>query len=139
MFNSLNHIAEETAMATRILSLTLMVSFLLCLSSTTQAGGHIDPAGFTDDALCRPESRARFRQLMYLGLTDAFRAFNSGPHLYSYWDYQRGAWAKANGLLIGHLLLSPGAADRLKAAGIDKTPRAKEKPSDHTPVWCELD
>ncbi len=98
-----------------------------------------DPSGFADDALCRPESRARFRQLMFLGLTDAFRAFNTGPHLYSYWDYQRGAWTKDNGLLIDHLLLSPQAADRLKASGIDKTPRAKEKPSDHTPVWCELD
>ena len=98
-----------------------------------------DPAGFTDDALCRPESRARFRQLMYLGLTDAFRAFNTAPHLYSYWDYRRGAWAKDNGLLIDHLLLSPGAADRLKASGIDKTPRRMEKASDHTPVWCELE
>ena len=98
-----------------------------------------DPAGFADDALCRPESRARFRRLMHLGLTDAFRAFNAQPHLYSYWDYQRGAWAKDNGLLIDHLLLSPEAADRLTASGIDKTPRGKDKASDHTPVWCELE
>ena len=98
-----------------------------------------DPAGFADDALCRPESRARFRLLMHLGLTDAFRAFNTQPHLYSYWDYRRGAWAKDNGLLIDHLLLSPQAADRLAASGIDKTPRGKEKTSDHTPAWCELD
>jgi exodeoxyribonuclease-3 len=97
-----------------------------------------NPAGFADDALCRPESRGLFRRLMYLGLTDAFRAFNTAPHLYSYWDYQRGAWQKDEGLLIDHLLLSPQAADRLKACGVDKTPRAKEKPSDHTPVWCEL-
>ncbi len=102
-------------------------------------GDLYDPAGLKDDALCRPESRARFRRLMYLGLTDAFRAFNTQPHLYSYWDYQRGAWAKDNGLLIDHLLLSPQAADRLTASGIDKTPRGREKPSDHTPVWCELD
>ena len=98
-----------------------------------------DPAGFADDALCRPESRARFRRLMHLGLTDAFRAFNAQPHLYSYWDYQRGAWAKDNGLLIDHLLLSPEAADRLTASGIDKTPRGKDKASDHTPVWCDLE
>ena len=97
-----------------------------------------NPAGFADDALCRPESRGRFRRLMYLGLTDAFRAFNTAPHLYSYWDYQRGAWPKDEGLRIDHLLLSPQAADRLKACGVDKTPRGKEKPSDHTPVWCEL-
>jgi len=98
-----------------------------------------NPAGFADDALCRPESRGRFRQIMYLGLTDAFRAFNTQPHVYSYWDYQRGAWAKDDGLLIDHLLLSPQAADLLKASGIDKSPRGKEKPSDHTPVWCELE
>ncbi|PPR74019.1 MAG: hypothetical protein CFH05_01103, partial [Alphaproteobacteria bacterium MarineAlpha3_Bin4] len=73
-----------------------------------------------------------------LGLTDAFRTFEKGPHLYSYWDYRRGAWQKDNGLLIDHLLCSPQAADRLTGAGIDKSPRGKEKASDHTPVWCEL-
>ncbi|NQV99610.1 MAG: exodeoxyribonuclease III [Rhodospirillales bacterium] len=98
-----------------------------------------DAKAFADDALCRPESRARFRSLMNLGLTNAFRVFDTAPHVYSYWDYQRGAWQKDNGLLIDHLLLSPQAADRLTAAGIDKTPRGKEKASDHTPVWCELD
>jgi len=98
-----------------------------------------DPASFKDDALCRTESRARFRRLMYLGLTDAFRSFNTAPHLYSYWDYQRGAWQKDNGLLIDHLLLSPQSADLLKNSGIDKSPRGQEKPSDHTPVWCELE
>ncbi len=98
-----------------------------------------DPVAFADDALCRPESRGRFRAMLNLGLTDAFRAFEHGPHLYSYWDYQRGAWAKDNGLLIDHLLCSPQAADRLDAAGIDKRPRGREKASDHTPVWCELE
>ena len=97
-----------------------------------------DPSRFVDDALCRPESRARFRQIVNLGLSDAFRAFNTQPHLYSYWDYQRGAWPKDNGVLIDHLLCSPQAADRLKAAGIDKRPRGREKASDHTPVWCEI-
>ncbi|MCH8237021.1 MAG: exodeoxyribonuclease III [Proteobacteria bacterium] len=97
-----------------------------------------DPKGFADDALCRPESRARFRTLMYLGLTDAFHALHPAPHEYSFWNYQRGAWPKNDGLRIDHLLLSPQAADRLVAAGIDRTPRGKEKPSDHTPVWCEL-
>ncbi len=97
-----------------------------------------DAAAFADDALCRPESRKRFRTLLNLGLTEAFRALNSTPHAYSYWDYQRGAWQKDNGLRIDHLLLSPQAADRLVKVGIDKTPRGKEKASDHTPVWCEL-
>ena len=97
-----------------------------------------DPIAFADDALCRPESLGRFRAIRNLGLTDAYRAFNTEPHRYSYWDYQAGAWAKDNGVLIDHLLLSPQAADRLIASGIDKSPRGRERPSDHTPVWCKL-
>ena len=98
-----------------------------------------NPAGWADDALCRPESRNRFRALNNLGLTNAFRALHPEPGQYSYWDYTGGAWQKGFGLLIDHLLLSPQAADRLNQAGIDKTPRGKEKPSDHTPVWCQLE
>jgi len=98
-----------------------------------------DPKGWADDALCRPESRNYFRTLSNLGLTNAFRALNPGAGKYSYWDYTGGAWQKDFGLLIDHLFLSPEAADRLTAAGIDKSPRGKEKPSDHTPVWCELE
>ncbi len=97
-----------------------------------------DPAGWADDALCRPDSRNRFRAVMNLGLTDAFRAFNTTPGEYSFWDYTGGAWQKGFGLRIDHLLLSPQAADRLAASGIDRTPRGREKPSDHTPVWCTL-
>ena len=97
-----------------------------------------DPKGFADDALCRPESRALYRELVYLGLTDAWRAIHGAEVSYSYWDYQRGAWPKDHGLRIDHLLLSPQAADRLRDSQIDSRPRAKEKASDHTPVWCEL-
>ncbi len=97
-----------------------------------------NPAAFANDALTQPETRARFRAMLYLGLTDAFRSFNTLPHQYSYWDYQGGAWSKDNGLLIDFLLLSPHTADLLRSAGIDKGPRGKEKASDHTPVWCEL-
>jgi len=96
------------------------------------------PRAFADDALTQPETRTRFRALLHLGLTDAFRAFNTLPHQYSYWDYQAGAWQKDHGLLIDFLLLSATAADALTNAGIDKGPRGKEKASDHTPVWCEL-
>lgn len=101
-------------------------------------GDVYNPEGFADDALCRPESRRRFRAVVNLGLTDAFRVFDKTPHRYSYWDYKAGAWQKDNGLLIDHLLLSPQAADRLQDAGIDRTPRGREKASDHTPVWCKL-
>lgn len=97
-----------------------------------------DPEGFAGDALCHPETRARFQTLCYLGLTDALRAFHPQLGLYTFWDYQAGCWNKDQGLRIDHLLLSPQAADRLTASGVDKGPRGKEKPSDHTPVWCEL-
>jgi exodeoxyribonuclease-3 len=98
-----------------------------------------DPKGWRDDALCRPDSRARFRRLIHLGLTDAFRAIESRPHRYSFWDYQAGRWHRDEGLRIDHLLLSPQLADRLVGAGIDKTPRGWDRASDHTPVWCELE
>jgi exodeoxyribonuclease-3 len=97
-----------------------------------------NPAEFANDALCRPESRGLFRALVNLGLTDAFRAFHGEAHRYSFWDYQQGRWYRDEGLRIDHLLLSPQAADRLLAADIDKSPRGKEKASDHTPVWCEI-
>jgi exodeoxyribonuclease III len=98
-----------------------------------------DPVGWRDDALCRPDSRARFRKLLHLGLTDAFRALHAEPHVYTFWDYQAGRWHRDEGLRIDHLLLSPQAADRLSACAVDKGPRGKDKASDHTPIWCELD
>jgi len=97
-----------------------------------------DPEGFADDALCRPESRSRFRELSYLGLLDALRELNPQKGLFTYWDYQAGRWNRDEGLRIDHLLLSPQATDRLTASGVDRGPRGMEKPSDHTPVWCEL-
>jgi len=97
------------------------------------------PTAFANDALCQPQSRAALRTLLNLGLTDAVRAFHLDDAQYTYWDYQGGAWPKDNGLRIDHLLLSPQAADRLTAVGIDKAERGKPEPSDHVPVWCELD
>ena len=98
-----------------------------------------DPAAWVGDALFRPETRARFRALAHLGFTDAVRATTDAPGLYSFWDYQAGAWQRNMGLRIDHLMLSPQAADRLVAAGIDKHVRAWDKPSDHVPVVAELD
>jgi exodeoxyribonuclease-3 len=98
-----------------------------------------NPILFANDALCRSETRALYRSMMNLGLTDAFRVLNPGERGYSFWDYTAGAWQKNWGLRLDHLLLSPPAADRLAAAGIDKAPRGREKASDHTPVWCELE
>ena len=98
-----------------------------------------DPVGFAEDALCQPESRNIFRSMIFMGLTDALRVFHPEPGIYTYWDYRRGAWQKDHGLRIDHLLLTPQAADHLKTADVDRRPRGKEKASDHTPVWCELE
>ena len=97
-----------------------------------------DPAGWADDALCRPETRAAFRRLLHLGLTEAYRARHPDTVAYSFWDYQKGRWRRDEGLRIDHLLLSPQAADRLEACEIDRGPRDQKRASDHTPVWCEL-
>jgi exodeoxyribonuclease-3 len=104
----------------------------------TEADVH-DPALWRGDALFLPKTRASFRALTHLGLTDAVRATTDDPGLYTFWDYQAGAWQKNNGIRIDHLLLSPQAADRLVTTGIDKHVRAWEKPSDHVPVWIELE
>jgi exodeoxyribonuclease-3 len=98
-----------------------------------------DPKAWLEDALYQPESRAALRKLEFLGLTDAFRECHAETHQYTFWDYQAGAWAKDHGIRIDHILLSPQGADRLKACGIDKAVRGGDRPSDHVPVWCELD
>ena len=98
-----------------------------------------NPEAWTRDALFLPETRTRFRALTNLGLVDAVRASTDAGGLYSFWDYQAGAWQKNNGIRIDHLLLSPQASDRLTAAGIDKHVRGWDKPSDHVPVWIELE
>jgi exodeoxyribonuclease-3 len=96
------------------------------------------PENWTRDALYQEEPRAAFRRLSALGLTDAVRAVEDGGGVYTFWDYQAGAWQRNNGIRIDHMMLSPEAADRLVAAGIDRHVRAWEKPSDHVPVWVEL-
>ena len=97
-----------------------------------------DPKAWEGDALTRPESRNRFRQLLNMGYTDAYRAYTTDVN-YTYWDYQRGAWQKDHGIRIDHLLLSPQATDRMGKVGIDKGPRGQDKPSDHTPIWVEIE
>lgn len=97
------------------------------------------PEAWTEDALFRPESREAFRKLVNLGFTDAFRARDPRAEQYSFWDYQAGAWNRNDGIRIDHFLLSPTCADLLTDCGIDKDIRAREKPSDHVPVWVELD
>jgi exodeoxyribonuclease III len=97
------------------------------------------PQAWVKDALFLPQTREKFRGLVNLGLTDALRATSDDEGLYTFWDYQAGSWQKDDGIRIDHLLLSPQAADRLTGAGIDKHVRSWDKPSDHVPVWIDLD
>ncbi len=97
------------------------------------------PDHWRRDALFQPETRMAYRKLIYLGLTDAFRACEGGPGHYTFWDYQAGSWQKDDGIRIDHMLLSPQAADLINNVVIDKRTRAWEKPSDHVPVILDLD
>lgn len=98
-----------------------------------------DPKAWANDALFQPQSKAALRTIKNLGYTDAFRARNQAAGQYTFWDYQAGAWRKNHGIRIDHILLSPQGLDRLRGCGIDKHVREGDKPSDHVPVWAELD
>ena len=90
------------------------------------------------DALLQPESRSGFRALVAQGWTDAMRTRHPKGGVWTFWDYQAGAWQRDAGFRIDHLLLSPIAADRLVDAGVDKEYRGREKASDHAPTWARL-
>lgn len=96
------------------------------------------PAAMADDALMQPESRDAYLRLLADGWTDAIATHNPGGGVWTFWDYQAGAWQRDHGFRIDHALLSPELADRLKACGVDKEYRGREKASDHAPVWIEI-
>ena len=92
----------------------------------------------TTDALVRPETRARYRAMQWLGMTDAIRAIQPTGPAYTFWDYQAGCWPRDRGLRIDHAMLSPTLAERLVAARPDRRERGEDQPSDHVPVLIEL-
>lgn len=93
-----------------------------------------DPRVWANDALFQPETRAAYRALLNLGVSDAYMQADGAAHRYTFWDYQAGAWQKDHGIRIDHLLLSPQAADRLGDVEIFKKARGLEKASDHVPI-----
>ncbi len=97
------------------------------------------PERWTNDALFRVETREAFHRLMAQGWTDSLRSMHPGEKIYTFWDYFRNAYGRDAGLRIDHLLLSPALAPSLKAAGVDRDVRGREKPSDHAPTWIALD
>jgi exodeoxyribonuclease III len=96
------------------------------------------PEAWVNDALFQPATRQSFRRLENLGFTDAVRSVTDKGDVYTFWDYQAGAWQKNNGIRIDHLMLSPEAANMLESASIEKHVRAWEKPSDHVPVAISI-
>lgn len=96
------------------------------------------PDRWRDDALFRPEVRDAYARLVAQGWTDGLRELHPGERIYTFWDYFRNAYGRDAGLRIDHLLLSPSLAPRLKAAGVDRDIRGREKPSDHAPTWITL-
>ena len=91
------------------------------------------------DALIQPATRAAYRTILHQGWTDALRSLHPvDAKLWTFWDYTMGAWQRDLGFRIDHLLCSPQATDRLRAAGVDRWVRGEEKASDHAPTWIEL-
>ena len=97
-----------------------------------------NPKGFEDDALFRLEIRKKLREFINLGFIDAYRHLNETSEGYTFWDYMRGAWQKNNGMRIDHFLVSNSLIDQIKSLNINKDPRGREKPSDHTPIEIKL-
>jgi len=93
---------------------------------------------FEDDALFRLEIRKKLREMINLGFNDVYRHFNKTKEGYTFWDYMRGAWQKNNGMRIDHFLVSNSLIDKIKSVNINRDPRGREKPSDHTPIEIKL-
>ena len=104
-----------------------------------EPNGLLEPQGLGQRRPLPPPTRQAFRRLVHLGYTDALRAVDQAPGIYTFWDYQAGAFQKNWGIRIDHVLLTPQAADRLVTCGIDAETRCREKPSDHVPIWVTLE
>lgn len=97
-----------------------------------------DPDRWRGEILCSEPERSAFQRLLGLGLADSFRLFEHPEKTFSWWDYRMLGFQKNLGLRIDHILLSAPLADRCTAAGVDRGPRKRERPSDHAPVWAQL-
>jgi len=98
-----------------------------------------DPKRWKDKIHTSVPERAAFKSLLELGLKDAFRLFEQPEKQFTWWDYRLNAFARGWGLRIDEILLSPELAHRCRACAIDKSPREKERPSDHAPVWADFE
>ena len=93
---------------------------------------------YENDALGRLEIRKKYRELINLGFKDVYRLKNKTKQEYTFWDYFAGSWQKNYGMRIDHFLISNSLVENIKSININKKPRSKEKPSDHTPIELEI-
>lgn len=112
----------------------ILGDFNVCPTDADLSPGALPPG----DALLRPETRARYRTLLNMGLTDAIRTLHPAERIWTFWDYQAGCWDRDVGLRIDHMLLSPTLAERMDRAGADRAVRGETQPSDHVPAWVTL-
>ena len=97
-----------------------------------------NPKSFEDDALFKLEIRKKLREIINLGFHDAYQHINGEKEGYTFWNYMHGDWQKNNGMRIDHFLVSNSVLNNIKNVQINKQPRGKTKPSDHTPIELEL-
>ncbi len=135
----LEWMARMEARAAELLQLEEATLFAGDFNVIPQAEDAMCPENWEDDALFRYETREAWRRLVHLGLTDAFRSVTPEGTNFTFWDFQRGAWQRNDGIRIDHFLLTPQCADLLVDCRIDSHVRGWEKPSDHVPIWAELD
>ena len=93
---------------------------------------------YENDALFKLEIRKKFRELINLGFQDIYRHFNKDKQDYTFWYYMADAWQKNHGMRIDHFLVSNNLLNNIKNININKKPRSKLKPSDHTPIELEI-
>ena len=93
---------------------------------------------YENDALGKLEIRKKFRELLNLGFKDVYRLKNKNKQEYTFWDYFSGSWEKNYGMRIDHFLLSNSLVENISSININKIPRSKIKPSDHTPIELKI-
>ena len=111
----------------------------MCIRDSPAAEDVHNPKSYENDALFRLEIRKRFREIINLGFFDTYRYIYPDKEGYTFWDYMSGAWQKNNGMRIDHFLVSSSLIDSIKDVKINKYPRGREKPSDHTPIEIIID
>ncbi len=97
-----------------------------------------DHTKFKNDALFKSEIRKKFLEMLNLGFYDIYRYINKTKEEFTFWDYMYGSWQKNNGMRIDHFLVSTNLLNKIENININKKPRSKLKPSDHTPIELDI-